>query len=232
MGVFITTSDEGRLGKRTSPGGARCVVAGVNHRGISIPVTPLLTPLPDLCNPIRNNSDLPIMIHQDLQDAINSQINQELTAAYNYLGMAIYFDDANLEGFAHWMQMQHQEEQAHAMRLLKYLQDRGGKVVLESIASPRSEFSTPLEAFEVSLKQEQQNTKSINELYALASTHKDYATRSHLQWFIDEQVEEEKSCEDIIALLERIGDDTAGLLYLNDKLLERQAETVPGVDQG
>ena len=167
------------------------------------------------------------MIHEDLQAALNSQINQELTAAYNYLGMATYFDAQNLDGFANWMHMQHDEEQVHAMKLLRYLQDRGGNVKLESIGSPRSDFGYPLEIFQVSLEQEQTNTKSINDLYELATKLNDHATKSHLQWFIDEQVEEEKSVEDIIALLKRIGDDTAGLLYLNDKLAARQAEALP-----
>ncbi|NWK55443.1 ferritin [Verrucomicrobiaceae bacterium N1E253] len=164
------------------------------------------------------------MIHQNLQDAINQQINQEFTAAYNYLAMSAYFDTQNLEGFAVWMQHQHDEEQAHGMRLLRYLQDRGGEVVLEGISSPRREFSSPLEVFQVSLDMECENTASINQLYELATQLNDHATKSHLQWFLDEQVEEEKSVEDVIALLERVGDDTAGLLYLNDKMGERTAE--------
>ncbi|BDS08175.1 ferritin [Oceaniferula spumae] len=167
------------------------------------------------------------MIHEDLQSAINHQINQEFTAAYNYLGMATYFDAQNLDGFANWMLKQHDEEQAHGMKLLNYLQDRGGKVKLESLPSPRIDFSGPLEIFKSSLVQEQKNTCSINDLYELATKLNDHATKSHLQWFIDEQVEEEKSVEDVIALLERIGDDPAGLLYLDDKLAARQAEEVP-----
>ena len=164
------------------------------------------------------------MIHENLQKALNSQINQEFSAAFNYLGMATYFDAQNLEGFANWMHMQFTEEQSHAMKLLRYLQDRGGVVRLESIASPRNTYDNILEIFELSLVQEQSNTASINELYAMATELNDYATKSHLQWFIDEQVEEEKSVEDIIALLNRIGDDTAGLLYLNDKLAARKPE--------
>lgn len=166
------------------------------------------------------------MIKNELQIAINHQINQEFTAAYNYLGMAIYFDSNNLDGFANWMRMQHDEEMGHGMKLLTYLQDRGGKVKLETINNPRCDFKNPLEAFHVSLEQEQKNTESINKLYELATKLNDYATKSHLQWFIDEQVEEEKSVEDIIALLERIGEDTTGLLYLDDKLATRKAEAV------
>ena len=164
------------------------------------------------------------MIHKELEDAINSQINQELTAAYNYLGMSTYFDTQNLDGFAKWMMMQHDEEQAHAMRLLHYLQDRGGTVTLTAIPSPQSNFATPLEVFETALNTEVENTKSINALYEKALSLNDHATKSHLQWFLDEQVEEEKSMEDVIALLERIGNDTAGLLYLDDKLGNRKAE--------
>jgi len=164
------------------------------------------------------------MIHDDLQTALNAQINQELTAAYNYLAMSAYFDAQNLDGFAAWMYLQYEEEQAHAMKFTRYLQDRGGEVELSGIGSPRSEFSDPLEVFKESLYQEQKNTSSINNLYALATKLNDYATQSQLQWFIDEQVEEEKSIEDVIALLERIGDDTAGLLYLNDKLGARSPD--------
>ena len=164
------------------------------------------------------------MIHKELEEALNSQINQELTAAYNYLGMSNYFDTQNLDGFAKWMMMQHDEEQVHAMKLLHYLQDRGGTVQLTAIPAPQSEFTTPLAVFETALETEVENTRSINALYEIALRLNDHATKSHLQWFLDEQVEEEKSMEDIIALLERIGDDTAGLLYLNDKLGSRKPE--------
>ena len=161
------------------------------------------------------------MIHAELQTALNAQINQELTASYNYLGMSTHFDNENLDGFANWMLMQHEEEKAHAMKLLHYMQDRGGKVSLNTIPAPISKFGEPLEVFRLALETEIQNTKSINALYELALKLNDHATVSHLQWFLDEQVEEEKSIEDIIALLERIGDESAGLLYLDDKLGNR-----------
>jgi ferritin len=164
------------------------------------------------------------MIQQDLQNALNQQINQEFTAAYNYLSMAAYFDTQNLDGFANWMQLQHDEEQVHGMKLLRYLQDRGGEVLLEGIDSPRREYGSPLEVFQVSLEMECANTASINDLYELATKHNDHATTSHLQWFLDEQVEEEKNVEDVISLLERVGGDIAGLLYLNDKMGARAPE--------
>ncbi|MBK1834284.1 ferritin [Roseibacillus ishigakijimensis] len=164
------------------------------------------------------------MIHADLQQALNEQINQEFTAAYNYLGMSAFFDAESLDGFAKWMHLQYEEEQSHAMRLLHYLQDRGGQVKLAAIPSPRHSFDSPLQAFQESLAQEQANTTSINKLYELATDLNDHATKSHLQWFLDEQVEEEKSVEDVIALLERVGSDISGLLYLNDKLGARKPE--------
>lgn len=158
------------------------------------------------------------MIHKELEQALNSQINQELTASYNYLAISAYFSEENLEGFSKWMHLQHLEEQAHAQRLQTYLLDRGGHLVLESIAQPRAQFAGPLEAFEFSLEQEKANTSSINELYEIALKLKDHATKSHLQWFLDEQVEEEKSVEEVIITLQRIGSDVSGLLYLDDKL--------------
>lgn len=164
------------------------------------------------------------MIHEELETALNEQINQELTASYNYLGMSTYFDNENLDGFATWMLLQHDEEKIHAMRLLTYLQDRGGKVELNAIPAPLSGFENPLQVFRKALATEVENTKSINKLYELALKLNDHATKSQLQWFLDEQVEEEKSVEDIIALLERIGDDSAGLLYLDDKLGSRKPE--------
>jgi ferritin len=163
------------------------------------------------------------MIHKELQHAINSQINQELTAAYNYLAMSNYFDSQNLDGFAKWMMMQYSEENGHALKLLTYLQDRGGVVELNSIPAPQVSFKSPLEVFEKALDTEVENTRSINQLYELALKLNDHATKSHLQWFLDEQVEEEKSMEDAIALLERVGDNIAGLLYLNDKMGSRKS---------
>jgi ferritin len=167
------------------------------------------------------------MIHDELQTALNSQINQELTASYNYLAISAYFNEENLDGFAKWMHLQHLEEQAHALRLQTYLLDRGGRLKLEAIAEPRSSFSGPLEAFEFSLETEQENTNSINRLYEIALRLNDHATKSHLQWFLDEQVEEEKSVEEVIITLKRIGSDVSGLLYLNDKLGARK----PGGDE-
>ena len=164
------------------------------------------------------------MIHPDIETALNAQINQELAAAHSYLGMAAHFDGLNLDGFSRWMSLQHDEEKEHAKRLFRYLLDRGGSVRLGAIPAPEFTTGDHVKLFEVALAQEQANTKSINELYELATTHNDHATKSHLQWFIDEQVEQEASIDEILGHLKLAGDDTAALLYLNDKLGQRQPE--------
>jgi len=165
------------------------------------------------------------MIKQEIQDSINAQIKQEFTAAYSYLGMAAYFEHENLSGFAQWCYAQHQEEIQHAMRLFRYLLDREGRVQLETIESPRTDYSSALEVFQSALEQERENTKSIDALYEQASSMNDHATISHLQWFVDEQVEEENTVGEVLSLVERAGADAQAILYLNDKLGARKTES-------
>ncbi len=164
------------------------------------------------------------MITKQIEAAINAQINQELSASYVYLGMVAYFEQENLSGFAHWCLIQHQEELQHAMRLFRYLLDRGGHVQLENIEKPRQSYDGSREVFATALEQEQANTQSINQLYSLAAQLGDHATMSHLQWFLDEQVEEEKTVSEVLALVDLAGHDANALLYLNDKLGSRQPE--------
>lgn len=159
-----------------------------------------------------------------IQAAINAQINQEFTAAYNYLGMCAYFEMDNLTGFAHWCRLQHEEELQHANRLFKYLLDRGGKVELEAIASPPTVYDDAVSVFRTALAQEEENTRSIDALYQLAASINDHATISHLQWFLDEQVEEEALVGEVLSLVERAQNDFSAILYLNDKLGARAPE--------
>ena len=109
------------------------------------------------------------MIHDDLVAALNRQLNQELTASYNYLGMSAYFDENNLDGFAKWMKLQHDEEVQHAMRLFRYLLDRGGKISFEPIPAPDVSYSSAIEVFRAALSQEVANTTSVNSLYELGN---------------------------------------------------------------
>jgi ferritin len=202
------------------------------------PPTPSQNRSPDLIPARNTNNKYPVtnnhylsVIHQDLVAAINAQMNQELTAAHNYLAMSAHFEAVSLPGFAKWMDVQHDEEQLHAKRLFRYLLDRGGKVTLGDIPTPNISFGKPHEVFEAALKQEQANSTSINELYNLATKNNDHATKSHLQWFLDEQVEEEASIDEILGQLDLAGNDSSALLYLDDKLGARNsAEAVPGAD--
>ncbi len=161
------------------------------------------------------------MLNSRIEVAINKQINLEFSASYTYLGMALYMDAEHLSGFASWMVAQSDEERTHARRLLRYMLDRNGNVDLDSIPRPKVDYSSIKEVFEASLEQEKNNTQSINALYALASELDDYATQAHLKWFLDEQVEEEKSITDILGRLELAGGDKTAILILDQSLAGR-----------
>ncbi len=161
------------------------------------------------------------MFTKKMQDALNDQIQRELESAYIYLSMAAYFDSSNFPGFAHWMKMQFQEEQFHAIKFYDFVNDRGGRVLLQAISQPPAGFQSPLEAFEAALAHEQKITGHINDLYALAVAEKDYASQIFLQWFVEEQVEEERNAGDIVDLLKRIGDNDHALIMLDRELGQR-----------
>ena len=163
------------------------------------------------------------MISKTLQDAINEQINFELFSAYLYLSMSAHFETQNLTGFANWTRVQYQEETGHAMKLYKYVFDRSGAVTLKAIAQPATKFKTPVDIFKEILKHEQKVTSLINKLYELAVKEKDYAAQIFLQWFINEQVEEEKNATDIINMLEMIGDSPVSLIMADRQLGARKA---------
>ena len=158
-----------------------------------------------------------------LEKALNDQINLEFTSAYAYLGMAAYFDQTAFTGFGKWMQLQSKEELGHADRFFKYVVERGGKVTLKALPEPKCLYKSPLEAFKTSLAHEERVSAAICAIYELASAEKDYPTLSFLKWFLDEQVEEEKTVTEIIAKLELIGENHNGLFHL-DKLAAKRAE--------
>jgi ferritin len=162
------------------------------------------------------------MISKSLQDALNEQINFELSSAYLYLSMSAHFEAQNLSGFANWMRLQYQEETGHAMKFYKYVFDRNGAVTLKAIAQPATKFKTPLDVFRQVLVHEQKVTALINKLYESAVKEKDYAAQSFLQWFINEQVEEETNAADIINLLELIGDSPVSLIMADRQLGARK----------
>ncbi len=158
-----------------------------------------------------------------MQDAINHQIREELASAYIYLGMSAYLESISLPGMAHWMRLQSQEELAHALKFFDHVVERGGRVVLEGLETPPLEFAGPAEVFEKALDHERYITGRINELYGLAMSEKEYATLGLLQWFADEQVEEEANATQIVETLRRVGDKGHALVMLDHQLASRGA---------
>jgi ferritin len=161
------------------------------------------------------------MLSQKINNALNMQIRAELYASHLYLSMSTYCQSINLSGFAHWMRQQSEEERSHAMRLLDYVQDRGGRVILQAIEQPPSEFNSGLGVFQQALEHERSVTKLIHELYRQAIQESDSATEVELQWFIKEQVEEEKTTGDVVARLEMTEDDPTALLIADRELASR-----------
>jgi ferritin len=153
--------------------------------------------------------------------AFNDQINEELFSSYVYLAMAAHFEAENLDGFANWMRHQAEEEVEHAMRLFDHINRRGGRVVLEAIGEPPKEYGSPLAAFRKALEHEKHITGRINDLYELALQENDYPAQLELQWFIDEQVEEEENTGRVVDLLELAGDNKGALLMLDRELAQR-----------
>ena len=161
------------------------------------------------------------MITEKMQEAFLAQINKELFSEYLYLSMKAYFASLNLKGFVNWLDIQVQEEHAHAMGMFDYVIERGGKIKLGAIEEPKCDWSSPLEAFKDVVNHEQYITSQINALYDVASDTKDRAAQLFLNWYIKEQVEEEASSGDILAHLELIKDDTKALLDLDKELSAR-----------
>lgn len=161
------------------------------------------------------------MVGKKIQEALNEQINAELYSAYLYLSMVAYFESINLPGFANWMRVQTQEELTHSMKIYDYVNERGGMVTLKLIAEPPSEWKSPLAAFEAAYKHEQKVTGLINELVNLAIEEKDHAANMFLQWFVNEQVEEEKSAETIVQKLKLLADAPGEMYMLDNEMGQR-----------
>jgi ferritin len=164
------------------------------------------------------------MISKKLEKALNDQINAELYSAYLYLSMSAYFEAENLPGFANWMRVQWQEEVKHALKIYDYVNERTGRVVLKSITEPPAKWKSPMDVFEATYKHEQVVTGRINDLVNQAIAEKDHATNAFLQWFVTEQVEEEKSADEIVQKLRCISDAPGGLYMLDKELGQRQSK--------
>ena len=162
------------------------------------------------------------MLRPKLQRALNDQINAEFGSAYAYLAMAAHLEASNLPGSASWMRRQSREEVAHAMKIFEYVNDRDGRVVLKAIPEPPGKFASVGEIWELALKQEQGVSARIHALYAMAVQEKDYATQTMLQWFVTEQVEEEKTAKSILEQVRKIGASSAAIYFL-DRHLGKEA---------
>ncbi len=156
-------------------------------------------------------------------DALNEQIRNELYSGYLYLSMAAWFEANNYPGAAHWMKLQAKEEYSHAMRIYDHICDRGQQPILLAIDKPPSTFSSMLNIFEMALEHEKKVTAMIENLCAIAQQEKDLAALAMLQWFVTEQVEEEKSPADIVAVLQKIG-DKGNAIYMLDRQLAKREE--------
>lgn len=161
------------------------------------------------------------MLTQLIQDKINEQINNEFNSSYSYLGMSAFCEHLQFTGCATWLRMQSQEEYSHAMKLYDFLVARGGRVVLKPLHEPRREFSSLTDVFEQVLQQEQQVTAQIDALYELAFQEKAFAALVELEWFIQEQVEEEKTSREILHKFKLVDGDPPSLLDLDRELGQR-----------
>jgi ferritin len=156
-----------------------------------------------------------------MNDVLNDQINVELASAYTYLSMSIYCDAVDLKGASGWLRLQWEEEVAHGLKLIDHIGERGGTVVLKALTEPPSEFSSLPDVFDQVLAHERQVTAAIHKAFAQAVDEGDYASQAFLQWYVNEQVEEESAVGEIISMLKLAGDQGPGLLLVDNKLAER-----------
>jgi len=161
------------------------------------------------------------MISKKMEKALNEQVNAELYSAYLYLSMEAYFKSLNLNGFANWMRVQTQEEVSHAMKIYGFVDERGGRITLKTIEGPQTKWDSPLAVFKDIYKHEQKVTSLINDLVNLAIEEKDHATNTFLQWFVNEQVEEEASADQVVQQLKMMEKAPGGMFMLDRELAQR-----------
>lgn len=161
------------------------------------------------------------MLTDRMHQALNDQLQAEFNSAYLYLSMSAYFEDKGLEGMANWMTVQFQEEQSHALKFYRYINERGGRVELQALEKPKLDWESPLEAFEEALGHEKKISQLIGELADLAIKEKDHATHNMLQWFISEQVEEEANVDSIVTQMRLVGGQGQGLFMIDREMRGR-----------
>lgn len=161
------------------------------------------------------------MLSTTVEDKLNEHTNAEFFSAHLYLSMAAYFKSIDLMGFAHWMEVQFEEEMTHAKRFFEFIDRMDGRAKITEIAAPPFEWDSPLAAFEYTYTHEQEVSKRIHDLVSIVIAEKDHATHNFLQWFVSEQVEEEASVKGILQKLRFIGEEKMGLLMIDQELANR-----------
>ena len=161
------------------------------------------------------------MISEKLCDALNKQINAEMYSSYLYLSMSAWFENKSLSGFAHWMRVQAEEETFHAMKMFDYVHERGGVVTLTAIDQPDSQWESPLAVIEAVLRHEEHVTSLINDLVDVSMDVRDHAGTYFLQWYVEEQVEEEANVGTLLERMKMIADDSAGMFALDMEMAKR-----------
>lgn len=167
------------------------------------------------------------MLSKTLITELNTQVKRELDSAYVYFSMATYAMQNSLDGCAHWLQVQAQEEIGHALKLHQYLVDRGAEISLQTIEAPKSDYTSILDVFEAALAQERELQRELDEIAKIASAEGDNTTSSLLEWYLTEQVEEIATAEGLVDKFKLVGTDGTGLLILNQELSKRQPEETP-----
>jgi ferritin len=168
------------------------------------------------------------MLDPKLEAALNDQLGGELYSSHLYLSMSAFCESINMAGAAHWFRLQAEEEREHAMKFYAHIVDRGGRVTLGAIEAPPTDFGSVLGAFERALQAERDVSAAIDRLYAMAAEQGDYAAQAFLQWFVTEQVEEEKQADEMVQTLSAIGDDPATLFIVDRELGARKPESEGG----
>jgi ferritin len=167
------------------------------------------------------------MLNARVQEAFNQQINAELFSEYLYLSMAAHFETESLKGMANWMRIQAGEEHTHAMKFYHFILDRGGKVVLAQIEAPKTTWNSALDAFQDAYKHEVKISGMINNLANLAIDEKDHAAHQFLEWFVNEQVEEEAAAQLTVDQLKLVGENGVAIYMIDQELGQRQPAAAP-----
>ncbi len=162
------------------------------------------------------------MITDRVENGLNDQLNQELAASYSYLAMSAHLESTVFGGFANWMRIQAEEEREHAMKIYRYLADRGGRITLRAVDQPKGDYESIEELFETALALERRTTARINQLYEAAAAEKDYTTLEFLGWFLSEQVEEEKAAENMVERIKLADGQSNSLIRLDYEAAKRE----------